>query len=208
MENDRNINPYDVIDEYFENARRQQLRELQQDPDVDMSKRHTGAFEPKNIREFAKHMDARERAKNISNLCLGIDAIAAAAVTIYIFIDINLTLTKHILIYAAVMIAFALLINREKSKRAVIAYEVFAGLCLFLGLIFAGSIHRVGTDPGKMIFAYLPLAAQGIVGVFLYRCVWEFHEAWTAYRSSGNVPPIRSEFKDKAHQIDEWLKYR
>ncbi len=71
MEQGRSKNPYDDMDEYSENAEKQWLQALRQAPGADMTKRHTDVFKPKNIREFAKHMDARERAKNISNLCLG-----------------------------------------------------------------------------------------------------------------------------------------
>ena len=208
MEHDRSNNPYDDMDEYLEEKQTQRLQDLCQSSGVVMSKRHTDVFKPENIREFSKHMDVRTRAKNISLLCLGVAAIAVAAVMIYLFIALNLTLTKYILVYAAVMIFLGVFINREKSKRLVIAYAVFAFLCILLGIVFGNNVKQICDNPRKMIFAYLPLVIQCIMGVLLYRTVWEFHEAWNTYQSSGIVPAEQRTLREKLDQINEWLKYR
>ena len=151
---------------------------------------------PKNISEFAKHMDARSRTKTISDLCVAVVGTALAAVVIYLFIDFNLTLTKYILCYAVLMIVLAAAINRERSKYLVAAYEVF--VFMVLGIIFSDNIRQICGNQSKVIFAYLPIVVHCVLGFFLYRCVWDFHEAWNSYQSSGIVPTGTTHAKGKS----------
>ena len=153
-------------------------------------------------------MDVRPRVLTISRLCLGAAAAGLSAIFIYLFFDVNLMLTKYILVYAAVLIALAIFVNKEKSKRAVIAYAVFAIICVLCIFVFASNIWSICHTPDRMILAYLPFAVQCVLGVFLYRCVCEFHEVWEEYQATGVVPHSEHKFAYKAQQIDEWLKYR
>lgn len=181
MEHDRNSNPYDDIDEYYEGEKKT-LREIYQAGGADVTKRHTDAFKPENIREFAMHMDARSRGRKIMNVCIGAAADGIAAIFVYMFVDLNLTLEKYIFIYAVVMVVFALFINKERSKRSVIVYAAFIVICTLLGVVFAGTITKLCDDPGRLIFAYLPLVIQCVLGAVIYSRVGEFHEAWESYR--------------------------
>lgn len=112
MDKKQGANPYEDWEEYLEEHERQRLNSIRES--VDMTKRHTDVFKPKNIREFEKHMDARSRAKNISNLCIGVGVIVITSAVIYLFIDINLTTLPFIGIYAIIMIFLAVMINIEK----------------------------------------------------------------------------------------------
>ena len=199
-----NKNLYDDMEEYINRPK------IPQNPPVSANGRelHTTEYVPKNIIEFAKHMDARSRAAGIRYLAYGMAIIGLISIYTDFVVDLSAKTLVYMFIHAAVLIVFAVLMKRTYSKNVALVFSVYTAVCTIIMIASYSYISDISLTYSAVVFAYVPICIQVSLNIVLWASLTEYYNAWEVYEQTGTVPQKKQSFKEKMQHLDRWINDR
>ena len=199
-----NLNPYSDMDNHFEKAPSQPTASY----NPYSREVHTTEFIPKDIVEFAKHMDARSRSKELRFLFYGMPAIGLLSIFTDCLVDTSAATVVYMIIHAVILTIFGILMKKTYSKIAAVIFSVYTFIYALIMIASYNLIYNITINYTYVIFAYLPICCQVSLNIMLIIALTDYYNAWEIYRQTGTVPPKSTAFADKMSHLDEWIRNR
>ncbi|MBQ3693117.1 MAG: hypothetical protein II931_07375 [Clostridia bacterium] len=199
---DPDLNPYDNMEDDFAAAQPNTLHNPYS------RERHTTEFVPKDIVEFARHIDARSRAREIRCLAYSLPCFGLWSIFSNLLVDDTASTVSYMIIHTVILTVFCVIIKKTYSKNVNYVFAVYTAICTIIMMLSYTYFYNTSTAYSYIVFAYTPFVCQIALNIDLFIALKDYYAAWEIYQQTGAVPPKSTTFKEKMLHLDEWVQDR
>ena len=103
---------------------------------------HTTEFIPNDVVEFAKHMDARSRSRELRFFFYGMPVIGIISIFTACLVDKTAAIALYMIFHTIILTVFAVIMKKTYGKSAAAAFSVYTFICVVIMISNYSNIYN------------------------------------------------------------------